>query len=158
MTDTFNLVIQFIKLLVLVLLIAHWGACFWFLVGFSEWQNNGISWITEAQIQDAGTYVQYVNSLYFFITTMTTVGYGDIVAITANEKLYVIFSMLLACGVFAYVIGSIGTVISSRYDSENAFKQKIMYTNQFLVHKNIDKPLRLKVRRYLEHVLVKINI
>ena len=35
---------------------------------------------------------------------MITVGYGDIVAVTKYEKLYVIFVTFLACGVFAYVV------------------------------------------------------
>ncbi len=84
---------------------------------------------------------------------MTTVGYGDITPITTNEKLYAMFSMLIACGVFAYVIGSIGTVLSSKYDEEMIFKQKIMYVDQFLRNKNLTKNVRTKVRRYLEHVL-----
>ena len=64
------------------------------------------------------------------------------------------FSMLMACGVFAYVIGSIGTVLSSRFDAETTFKTKMMHVNQYLLYKNINKSLRLKIRRYLEYVLV----
>lgn len=46
---------------------------------------------------------------------MTTVGYGDILPKTDNEKLYAMFSMILACGVFAYSIGSIGSLVSKQY-------------------------------------------
>ena len=37
---------------------------------------------------------------------MITVGYGDIVPVSDNEKIYAIFAMLLACGVFAYTMNS----------------------------------------------------
>jgi hypothetical protein len=84
---------------------------------------------------------------------MTTVGYGDIVPVTNNERLYSMFSMILACGIFAYVIGSIGTFLSSRFDDEMIFKQKIMYVDQFLRSNSMNKNVRIKVRRYLEHVL-----
>jgi hypothetical protein len=86
---------------------------------------------------------------------MTTVGYGDIVPVTNNERLYSMFSMILACGIFAYVIGSIGTFLSSRFDDEMIFKQKIMYVDQFLRSNSMNKNVRIKVRRYLEHVLEK---
>eukprot|EP00360_Condylostoma_magnum_P000556 CAMPEP_0168315038 /NCGR_PEP_ID=MMETSP0210-20121227/9962_1 /TAXON_ID=40633 /ORGANISM="Condylostoma magnum, Strain COL2" /LENGTH=44 /DNA_ID= /DNA_START= /DNA_END= /DNA_ORIENTATION= len=43
---------------------------------------------------------------------MTTVGYGDIVPFTVNEKVYAMFSMIVACGVFAYTVGSIGSLVS----------------------------------------------
>lgn len=42
---------------------------------------------------------------------MTTVGYGDIIPITNNEVIYSIISMVVACGIFAYTIGSIGGLI-----------------------------------------------
>jgi CRP-like cAMP-binding protein len=44
-------------------------------------------------------------------------------------------------------------VLSSRYDEEMIFKQKIMYVDQFLRNKSLHKNVRTKVRRYLEHVL-----
>lgn len=64
--------------------------------------------------------------------------------------------MLLACGVFAYVIGSLGTLITTKSEAENMFRQKIIHVNQYLTNKNINAKLKLKVRRYLEHVLVYI--
>jgi hypothetical protein len=44
---------------------------------------------------------------------MATVGYGDIVPITNNEKVFTMIAMLIACGVFAFVVGSIEMIVSS---------------------------------------------
>ncbi len=44
---------------------------------------------------------------------MITVGYGDIVPITTNEMIFCMFAMLLASGVFAFTMNSIGSVIQS---------------------------------------------
>ena len=48
--------------------------------------------------------IQYVTSIYWAITTMITVGYGDIVPITKTERIFAMFIMILACGVFAYTV------------------------------------------------------
>lgn len=39
---------------------------------------------------------------------MTTIGYGDIVPCSSNEKVFVIFMTLISCGVFGYSINEIG--------------------------------------------------
>jgi hypothetical protein len=38
---------------------------------------------------------------------MSTIGYGDITANTADEKLVVIAGMIASCGVFSFLLGSV---------------------------------------------------
>jgi hypothetical protein len=123
------------------------------MIGYDAAMEEGVSWLILTKLLDKPLIEQYISSIYFYITIMTTVGYGDIRATTSSERFYCMFSMLMCCGVFAYVIGSVGMVLSQRYDAETIFKQKIMFVNQYLISKNIHKNVRIKVRRYLEHVL-----
>jgi hypothetical protein len=51
---------------------------------------------------------KYVNALYFSVTTMATVGYGDIRPNTTLERSVVCLLELVAGISFAYVIGFIG--------------------------------------------------
>lgn len=83
---------------------------------------------------------------------MTTVGYGDLYPITIPEKLFAMLSMLVACAVFAYVVGSIETIVRRSNTIENLFKEKILHVNQYLTHQRIPRSLRLQVRRYLEQM------
>ena len=65
---------------------------------------------------------------------MTTVGYGDLYPITVNEMFFAMLSMLVACGVFAYVVGSIETIVRRQNTIESEFREKILHVNQYLIH------------------------
>jgi hypothetical protein len=43
---------------------------------------------------------------------MTTTGYGDIYPVTELEKVYSMFCMIIACAVFAFIVGSITSIIN----------------------------------------------
>ena len=47
----------------------------------------------------------YIASLYWTVTTVTTVGYGDITPTAPAERVYAIICMVVGTGVFGYVIG-----------------------------------------------------
>jgi len=47
---------------------------------------------------DGKWYVAYIDTFYFSVVTIVTVGYGDYSPKTPYEKLYVIFMILIGCG------------------------------------------------------------
>mmetsp|Transcript_7935 Transcript_7935/g.7805 ORF Transcript_7935/g.7805 Transcript_7935/m.7805 type:complete len:526 (+) Transcript_7935:74-1651(+) len=83
---------------------------------------------------------------------MTTVGYGDIVPLTVSEKIYAMFSMIVACGVFAYTVGSIGSLVSKQNAVENAYREQVVAVNRYMRKKDLPHDLQFRVRRYLEYV------
>lgn len=83
---------------------------------------------------------------------MITVGYGDINAYTNIERAYAIAVMLLCCGVFAYSLNSMGTIIQEMYKKENDFRGKLVDISYYMNKRNINKPLQSKIKRYLEYM------
>ncbi len=63
------------------------------------------------------------------MTTLVTVGYGDISAHSLDEKIFSILLMLLGVVSFSFATGTIASIITS-YDSKEAvLKEKIATLN-----------------------------
>jgi hypothetical protein len=65
-----------------------------------------------------------VNSLYFSVTTMCTIGYGDIKPHTSPEFLIVIGLELVAGIMFAYILGKIGTLFTRYNQLAESYREK----------------------------------
>lgn len=142
----------FIRLLAMVFFIAHWTACFWFLIGSQDMLSHPITWVINAGIIDAPIFEQYITSLYWAFTTIATVGYGDITPVTLNEKLFAMMTMIMSSGVFAYTVGSIGSLISKQNAMENTYREQVVAVNSYMKKKSLPKSLQFRVRRYLDYI------
>lgn len=50
---------------------------------------------------------QYMSSVYFVITSFSSIGYGDIVPLTQNEYLFILFMQMVGIGFYGYMLGTI---------------------------------------------------
>ena len=56
---------------------------------------------------------QYFYAAYFVVTTMTTVGYGDLSGYTTTERIYCIILMIFGVLCFTFVSGALSSIMSS---------------------------------------------
>uniref|UniRef100_A0A3P9BN83 Potassium voltage-gated channel, subfamily H (eag-related), member 3 n=1 Tax=Maylandia zebra TaxID=106582 RepID=A0A3P9BN83_9CICH len=91
-------------------LLAHWMACVWYFIGRSEIESN--SWLHELAKRLGTPYFMapltslggpsvrssYVTSLYFALSSLTSVGFGNVSANTDSEKIFSICTMLIGGG------------------------------------------------------------
>ena len=75
--------------------IAHWIACGWLSIrGFDQ---------TEPILDS------YLKSIYWAVTTITTIGYGDIVPESNSQILFTMFVEIVGVGTYGYLIGKMAS-------------------------------------------------
>jgi len=56
-------------------------------------------------------FTMYLNSIYFAVVTITTIGYGDIHAVSNYEMIFLCVTAFIACANFGYTLNQIGCII-----------------------------------------------
>lgn len=114
--ETYEATLSLIKLILQVLFIAHWISCLWNLAAWVEIEKGNDNWHSKAFYDGIDKSLvhwsrEYLFSSYWSLTTMITVGYGDISPKSDLEIIVSSLAMLFGCGFFAYAINSIGLIV-----------------------------------------------
>ncbi|CAN0053880.1 unnamed protein product, partial [Choristocarpus tenellus] len=64
-------------------------------------------------LEEASGYVLYVTSVYWSVTTLSTVGYGDIFASSIAERSYCVVVMLAGATMYALAISALSHIITT---------------------------------------------
>ena len=119
-------------------LVSHWISCGWIAIG-------GID-------EPGGLLETYTGALYWAITTMATVGYGDIVADTVRERWYAIGVMILGVGIFGYIIGNIATMLANIDRVGAAHRSKLEQIRTHMRYHQFPRPLQHRVEEYYHYM------
>jgi len=101
-------------------------------------------------------YVVYVASLYWVITTLTTVGYGDFKGYQATEYVFQMLVEFLGIVVFSFLMGSINNMVGRERSLQDIIDDRIEDVELWLRKleksrsKNFSKQLYDSIRLYTE--------
>ncbi|CAD8075722.1 unnamed protein product [Paramecium primaurelia] len=141
--------LKLMTLLITVVLLAHCFACVWIGIGQHSMNNN---WIVQRDLHNSHWLEIYLNGLYFAITTMTTVGYGDITPINPYEVSVSICLTLFSSCIFAYVFNTITSILKDLDANKSKIKHDLEILSLYMKKRNIDSDLQKRVENYLRLV------
>lgn len=162
-----------ILLLCFYMLVAHWLACIWYSIGRSDAENGvQFSWLWKlanvTQNQFKVRYVNdshlgikaelvngpprgtmYVTSLYYTMTCMTSVGFGNVAAETDNEKVFTICMMIIGALLYATIFGHVTTIIQQMTSATARYHEMLNNVREFMKLHEVPKALSERVMDYV---------
>ena len=93
--------------------------------------QNYPNWITIANLQDRSIFIKYLNSFYFIMTTITTVGYGDMLGHSLSENVFKIVLLPVGISLYSWIVSYIGnhvnneSRISIRFNKDEGILEEI---------------------------------
>jgi hypothetical protein len=95
-----------------VLLITHFTACMWFYSARLD-DFSPDTWVVRNNLLNSSKSQLYLSSLYWALTTLTTVGFGDIHAYTMGEMIICMLWMMFGVGFYSFTVGTLSSMLSS---------------------------------------------
>ncbi|XP_051850411.1 potassium voltage-gated channel subfamily H member 4 isoform X5 [Antechinus flavipes] len=148
-------------------LLAHWMACIWYVIGRKEMEANDplvwdIGWLHELGKRLESPYVNgsamggpsrrsaYIAALYFTLSSLTSVGFGNVCANTDAEKIFSICTMLIGALMHAVVFGNVTAIIQRMYSRRSLYHTRMKDLKDFIRVHRLPRPLKQRMLEYFQ--------
>ncbi|KAF3331954.1 potassium channel AKT2-like isoform X1 [Carex littledalei] len=138
------------RLLFVTLFLVHCAGCSYYLLAES-YPHQDKTWIGAVipNFQQASLWIRYISSIYWSITTMTTVGYGDMHAENTREMIFNIFYMLFNLSLTAYLIGNMTNLVVEGTRRTMEFRNSIQAASNFVNRNRLPARLQQQILAYM---------
>ncbi|KAF8678498.1 hypothetical protein HU200_046252 [Digitaria exilis] len=104
---------RLIKLIGVTLFALHTSACIFLWMAFHHRGDTEQTWLGSQvhDFADRSVWVGYTYAVYWSITTLATVGYGDLHAVNPGEMAFATCYMLFNLGLTSYIIGNMTNLV-----------------------------------------------
>ncbi|EAR88062.2 cation channel family protein (macronuclear) [Tetrahymena thermophila SB210] len=142
--------IKIFNQLVFMVTVAHIMGIFWYLLGlYEQLQGIEVVWYTKYQQNLQQSVQLYICSFYWSVTTMITVGYGDITPQNSLESMFCAVSMIIFSCVYAYSINNIGIILEEIEKASKEMNDNIIVMQRYLRRRNVRTQLKDRIKQYL---------
>jgi hypothetical protein len=96
-------------------ILCHFITCIWVLSCQMQEDPFSNTWMADDLIKELGPFELYITSFYYTVSTVTTVGYGDISGTNVLERSFAIVIMMIGVMSFSFASGSLSSILQN-YD------------------------------------------
>ena len=128
------------------------------LVYFVYWLAIAVHWLATGWLSLRGIYpgadrwTLYLRSLYWCISTITTIGYGDITPANNAQVVYAIMVMIFGVGMYGYVIANISTIIGNLQPARTRYLANMEKLGAFMRSRELPPAMQRRIRDYYGYV------
>ena len=138
----------FISFFIFILFI-HLFICMHIFFAIQNYPN----WISYTNNQNERFFKKYITSFYFLVTTMTTVGYGDIVCISFYERIFHIILLGIGTILYSFIVSKIGNYLRDQsYEQMKLSKDLNILESIRLSYPAMPFKLYSKINRHLLNI------
>lgn len=147
--------VRCLKLVFVTVFAVHCAGCFYYLLA-DRYPDPAATWIATSMpdFHARTLWDRYVASMYWSITTLTTVGYGDMHAVNPREMLFSTVYMLFNLGLTAYLIGNMTNLVVHGASRTRKYRDTIQAATSFAVRHQL--PDRLQ-EQMISHLSLKFR-
>lgn len=151
------------KLAVILGLVCHFMSCGFVLIGRQSLLVDQPSWLddtlhgpytakdTTGKTGDASVNSIYIAAFYFCMTTMTSVGYGDIIPVSNSERIFAMILEFVGAITFAMIIASLTSIITSMDMNTRKTAEQLDAVASFVEVRQFPEALGRRIRRHFRH-------
>ena len=126
----------------------HFCNCVFIFIGKNEYPG----WIIKNNLQDNNFIDIYIAAFYYLMTTLTTVGYGDITANFGLEKIYGIIILIVGTCAYSFILTYISNYIKKNNEKFIEYEKKMNILTEIKhEYPNLGKILYERIKRYLNY-------
>ena len=141
--------IRFLKVMLIVFGCIHITACLFYLAAKVDDFGPG-TWVYIHKIQNFSTDEKYTTCLYWAITTLGTIGYGDLVPHSVSEKLLAMVWMIIGVYVVSYSVGSLTSFYTDLNLKDTMRHDRIIMAEDFSKKVGIPKQTLHRLKRTIK--------
>ena len=143
-----NFILMFYTLI--VILHGHFFACINIFLSNLDYPN----WVTVQNLQNSPKTDIYIASFYYIFSTVTTVGYGDIVSINIYERFNNLILLVVGIVVYSYCVSALSNYVQQVDSKTLDYQEKSETLEQIrLNHEKMPQELYEKILRFLRYRL-----
>ncbi|KAH9288120.1 hypothetical protein KI387_032237 [Taxus chinensis] len=138
------------RLICVTLFAVHCAGCLYYLLA-DRYPDRNNTWFSSIhpKFEKQSIWIRYISCIYWSMTTLSTVGYGDIHAVNAREMIFIIFYVLFNLGLTAYLIGNMTNLVVEGTRRTMQFRKRIRAASNFVHRNDLPPKLREQILSYM---------
>ena len=140
---------NFLLTILIVISALNYFACLYILIARNSYPN----WLLNAKLGTSPYLDIYVCSIYILMTSLTTVGYGDLTCYNFHERIYQLFLLIVGSVAYSYIVSAVSNFIIKIDEKSAEFRKKKSILDE--IRLNYPKLPEELYERILKHLIYK---